>query len=112
MGTNDNAAENLGSHNKKPEDNDAAYDGLDVAEGTDNEKDIQNQLLLDQDLSDSDDDFEDEEIDNVSYEDGDEIEDMANESSVSDENQDQDDAELIQMNLLQDQDISDDEDDE
>merc|ERR1712129_679947 len=31
--TNDNAAENLGSHNKKPEDNDAAYDGLDVAEG-------------------------------------------------------------------------------
>ena len=49
-------------------------DQLILDQETATEMDIQNQLLLDQDLSDSDDedtrdDFEDEEIDNVSYDD-------------------------------------------
>jgi len=74
------------------------------------EMDIQNQLLLDQDLSDDDDDdsrddFEDEDVDDTFY-------DEENAPVQNDINlDDQDDAALIQMNLLQDQDISDDEDD-
>ena len=90
-------------------------DQLILDQETATEMGIQNQLLLDQDLSDSDDedtrdDFEDEEIDNVSYDDPDAHGQMDIESSVADENQDQDDADLIQRNLLQDQDISDDDD--
>ena len=49
-------------------------DQLILDQETATEMGIQNQLLLDQDLSDSDDedtrdDFEDEEIDNISYDD-------------------------------------------
>ena len=72
--------------------------------------DIQNQLLRDQDLSDSDeeastDDLEQEEVDNISYE------EPGSEKDSMDDGM-QDDAELIQRNLLQDQDISDDDDDD
>jgi len=74
------------------------------------EVDIQNQLLRDQDLSDSDDEastdeLEQEEVDNISYE-----EPGSEKDSMDDGIQD--DAELIQRNLLQDQDISDDDDDD
>jgi len=74
------------------------------------EIDIQNQLLRDQDLSDSDDEastdeLEQEEVDNISYE-----EPGSEKDSMDDRIQD--DAELIQRNLLQDQDISDDDEDD
>ena len=70
------------------------------------EVDIQNQLLRDQDLSDSDeesstDESEQEEVDNISYE-----EPGRERDSMDDRIQD--DGELIQRNLVQDPDISDD----
>jgi len=99
----DSMEENVGS--RVQHNNDSEQVG-----NADTEQEIQKQLLGDQDLSDSDEETQenmddDEEIDNVSYDDEETIE-HTNKQKEDDVELDED-ANLIQLNLIQDQDISD-----